>query len=101
MSMVIIRPRTTGAMWLRALFRYYCRKHECGVIWDPNGECHALGTPPLYEDAKRAEHEYEWQKARLLNITVDAIACNPEKHPATVIEETTRKFVKEVYRGKT
>lgn len=94
MAMVIIRPRTTGAMWLRALFRFYCRKYECFTEYTPIGECFAIGTL-----AKKAEHEFEFAKARLLNATVDAIACNPDIHPSTVAKQTTRDFVKEVYRS--
>ena len=89
--MILIQTNRAGAMWLRAMFRFYCRKYNCDFVQESKERYHAEG-----ERGKKAEYKYEIAHAQLQIRIIDALAKNGAD-PRTIINATTRQFVKELY----
>lgn len=76
------------------MFKYYCRKYDCTVIWYPGGTAEALG-----KNAKQAEYKYEIACAMLQTKIIDALAANDEgKSVHQVTADTVKAYVKALYR---
>jgi hypothetical protein len=92
--MVLIEANKNGAMWMRSIFRYYCRQNNCTVIRMSKNELAAEGAE---EDRIRAEFEYERAVATLLIKIVNARAKHPHSNKQALDNLTIRTFAKELW----
>jgi len=92
--MVTIDRNTTGAMWIRAIFRYYCKLYDCTVIKVSESTYAAEGEE---ENRKEAEFHYERAMATLLIQIINARAKSPKRPSKTVTLEVIRRFTKELW----
>ena len=94
MVMVTIDNNKTGAMWIRAIFRYYCKAYDCTVIKVTRNTYAAEGTE---ENRRTAEWKFDFAMSALLIAQINARAENPHRDSQTVTLETTRNFAKELW----
>jgi hypothetical protein len=92
--MVLIEANKSGAMWIRAIFRYYCQKNDCTVIRESKNVFHPEGKE---EDRDRAVFEFERSLGVLLVRVVDARAKYPHRNVNQLDNETIRRFAKELW----
>lgn len=78
-------------MWLRAMYRFYCKKNNCTTVFYPSGLCEAIGN-----NAHKADYAYEIAYAHLTVRIINQVAKNG-KSVKTIVAETSKEFVKELY----
>ncbi len=92
--MVTIDNNKTGAMWIRAIFRFCCQTHDCTMIKVTENTYAAEG---LEENRLSAEYVFGRMMDQLLIRIINARAKDQERNPKTVTLETIRGFTKELW----
>jgi hypothetical protein len=92
--LILIEANRAGAMWLRAMFRYYCRKNNCQMF-----QLHPSVNVYYAEGINRVEAEFQYERAfaSLQIRIINAIAKGKSKDARRITVETTREFVKNLY----
>jgi hypothetical protein len=91
--MILIEPNRPGSLWLKAMFRYYCRKYDCGVVWYPGGTCEATGANKM-----KAHYAYEMSHGQLMVRIINAIANSDKVNNSHTSYVTIRSYVKDLYK---
>jgi hypothetical protein len=81
-------------MWMRSIFRYYCKKNNCTVIRTDRSHFEPEGKA---EDRAQAVFEFERALAMLLIRIVDARAQNPHRNTNRLDNQVIRDFAKELW----
>jgi hypothetical protein len=87
-----IEANKPGRLWLIAMFKLYCKKHDCTWVAYPDGKFEAIG-----DGAKKVHYEFEIATGRLLIKCVNAVATE-QGAKNTIIHNTIRNYVKALYK---